>query len=474
MAEKTADLAVIGAGPGGYVAAIRASQLGMKTVIIEREHLGGVCLNWGCIPTKALLRTAEVYTNMKHAADFGLKAENIGFDLDAVVKRSRNVAGKLSGGVGFLMKKNKIEVVMGAATLEKTSNGSGAPLVRVKTKDGAETIKARHVILATGARARTVPAAGLAPDGKFVWTAKEAMVPDVFPKRLLVIGSGAIGIEFASFFGALGSKVTVVEMVDRILPAEDAEISAFAEKQFRKQGMTILTGAAVEKLDKGRDSVKATVKLKDGKTETVEADRVVLAIGITGNTENLGLEALGVKVERGHVVVDEWLQTSVKGLYAIGDVVGAPWLAHKASHEGVICVEKIAGLNNVHPLDVTKIPGCTYSHPQIASVGLTEAKAKEKGRAVKVGRFPFMGNGKAIALGEPEGMVKIIFDEKTGELLGAHMIGAEVTELIQGFGLARTLEATEEDLFHTVFPHPTLSEMMHEASLDAYGRVVHV
>ena len=474
MAEKAVDVAVIGAGPGGYVAAIRASQLGLKTTIIEREHLGGVCLNWGCIPTKALLRTAEVYTNMKHAADFGLKADNIGFDLDAVVKRSRSVAGKLSGGVGFLMKKNKIDVVMGTARLEKASNGTGAPLVRVKTKDGEDVVKARHVILATGARARTVPAAGLEPDGKFIWTAKEAMVPDVFPKRLLVIGSGAIGIEFASFFGALGSKVTVVEMVDRILPAEDAEISAFAEKQFRKQGMTILTGATVDKLEKGRDAVKATVKLKDGKTEIVEADRVVLAIGITGNTENLGLEALNVKVERGHVVVDEWLQTSVRGLYAIGDVVGAPWLAHKASHEGVICVEKIAGLNHVHPLDVTKIPGCTYSHPQVASVGLTEAKAKEKGYKVKVGRFPFMGNGKAIALGEPEGMVKTVFDEKTGELLGAHMIGAEVTELIQGYGLARTMEATEEDLFHTVFPHPTLSEMMHESALDAYGRVVHV
>ncbi len=474
MTEKSCDLAVIGAGPGGYVAAIRASQLGLKTVIIEREHLGGVCLNWGCIPTKALLRTAEVYTNMKHAADFGLKAENIGFDLDAVVKRSRQVAGKLSGGVGFLMKKNKIDVVMGAARIEKAVNGSDAPLVRVKTKDGEDVIKARHVILATGARARTVPAAGLAPDGKFIWTAKEAMVPDVFPKRLLVIGSGAIGIEFASFFGALGSKVTVVEMVDRILPAEDAEISAFAEKQFKKQGMTILTGAAVEKLEKGKDSVKATVKLKDGKTETVEADRVVLAIGITGNTEDLGLEALGVKVEKGHVVVNEWLETGVKGLYAIGDLVGPPWLAHKASHEGVICVEKIAGLNHVHPLDVTKIPGCTYSSPQIASVGLTEARAKEKGYKVKVGRFPFMGNGKAIALGEPEGLVKTVFDEKTGELLGAHMIGAEVTELIQGYGLARTMEATEEDLFHTVFPHPTLSEMMHEAALDAYGRVVHV
>ncbi len=473
MTDKTCDIAIIGAGPGGYVAAIRAAQLGMKAIIVEREHLGGVCLNWGCIPTKALLRTAEVYTNMKHASAFGLKAENVGFDLAAVVKRSRDVAGKLAGGVGYLMKKNKIEVVMGAATLERATNGSGAPLVKVKTKDGAETIRARHVVLATGARAHTIPAAGLEPDGQFIWTAREAMVPDVFPEKLLVIGSGAIGIEFASFYNALGAATTVVEMVDRILPAEDDEISKAAEKQFRKQGMTILTGATVEKLEKGKASVKATVKLKDGKTETIEATRVILAIGITGNTENLGLEALGVKVERGHVVVNEWLETNVKGLYAIGDLVGAPWLAHKASHEGVICVEKIAGLNHVHPLDVTKIPGCTYSNPQIASVGLTEAKANEKGLKVKVGRFPFSANGKAIALGEPEGLVKTIFDEKTGELLGAHMIGAEVTELIQGFGLARTLEATEEDLFHTIFPHPTLSEMMHEAALDAYGRVVH-
>ena len=474
MAEKTCDLVVIGSGPGGYVAAIRAAQLGMKTIIVEREALGGVCLNWGCIPTKALLRTAEVYTNMKHAADFGLKADNIGFDLDAVVKRSRGVANKLSGGIGFLMKKNKIEVVMGTAKLEKAANGSGAPLVRVKTKDGEDVIRAKHVILATGARARTIPAAGLEADGKFIWTAKEAMVPDVMPKKLLVIGSGAIGIEFASFYNALGAEVTVVEMVDRILPAEDEEISKFAEKQFKKQGIKILTGAAVEALEKGKASVTASVKTKDGKIEKVEADRVILAIGITGNVENLGLETLGVKVDRGHVVVNEWLETGVKGLYAIGDLVGPPWLAHKASHEGVICVEKIAGLNNVHPLDVTRIPGCTYSNPQIASVGLTEAKAKEKGYKTKVGRFPFNGNGKAIALGEPEGLVKTVFDEKTGELLGAHMIGAEVTELIQGFGLARTLEATEEDLFQTIFPHPTLSEMMHEAALDAFGRVVHV
>jgi len=344
----------------------------------------------------------------------------------------------------------------------------------VKTKDGEDVIKAKHVILATGARARTIPGAGLEPDGKFIWTAKEAMIPDVMPKKLLVIGSGAIGIEFASFYNALGAETTVVEMVDRILPAEDEEISKFAEKQFKKQGMKILTSASVEKLEKGAASVKATIKTKDGKTETVEADRVVLAIGITGNTENLGLEALGAKIDRGHVTVNEWLETGVKGLYAIGDVVGAPWLAHKASHEGVLCVEKIAGLKGLHPMDVTKIPGCTYSNPQVASVGLTEAKAKAAGHKVKIGRFPFVGNGKAIALGEPEGMVKTVFDEKTGELLGAHMIGAEVTELIQGFGLARSMEGTEEDLMHAIFPHPTLSEMMHESVLDAYGRVVHV
>ena len=470
MAEKQCDLAIIGSGPGGYVAAIRASQLGLKTIIVERDALGGVCLNWGCIPTKALLRTAEVYTNMKHAAEFGLKVEGISFDIDAVVKRSRGVSGRMEKGVGFLMKKHKIDVVMGVAKLEK---GASAPIVKVKTANGEDTIKAKHVILATGARARTIPQAGLEPDGKFIWTAKEAMVPDVMPKKLLVIGSGAIGIEFASFYNALGAEVTVVEMVDRILPAEDEEISKFAEKQFKKQGMKILTSAGVEKLEKGASSVKATVKLKDGKLEIIEVDRVVLAIGITGNTENLGLEALGAKIDRGHVVVNQWLETGVKGLYAIGDLVGAPWLAHKASHEGVICVEKIAGVKDVHPLDVTMIPGCTYSNPQIASVGLTEAKAKAAGHKVKVGRFPFVGNGKAIALGEPEGMVKTVFDEKTGELLGAHMIGAEVTELIQGFGLARSMEAVEEDLMHAIFPHPTLSEMMHESVLDAYGRVMH-
>lgn len=471
LTEHTVDLVVIGSGPGGYVAAIRAAQLGMKTAIVERDALGGVCLNWGCIPTKALLRTSEVYTNMKHAEAFGLKADNIGFDIEKVVKRSRQVAGKLSGGIGYLMKKNKITVIEGDATLAK---GSPAPLVKVKTKDGEDTVKAKHVILATGARARTIPQAGLEPDGKFVWTAKEAMVPDVMPKSLLVIGSGAIGIEFASFYNALGADVTIVEMLDRILPVEDKEISAFADKAFQKQGMKILTSAQVEKLDTSGKLAKATIKTKDGKSETVEAERVVLAVGIVGNTENLGLEAVGANVDRGHIVVDEWLSTGVPGLYAIGDVVGAPWLAHKASHEGVICVEKIAGVKDVHPLETTNIPGCTYCQPQIASVGLTEEKAKEAGHKVKVGRFPFNGNGKAIALGEPDGMVKTVFDAETGELLGAHMVGAEVTELIQGYAIAKSAELVETDLMHTIFPHPTLSEMMHESVLDAYGRVVHI
>ena len=472
MAEHSVDLVIIGSGPGGYVAAIRASQLGMKTAIVERDALGGVCLNWGCIPTKALLRTAEVYTNMKHAESFGLKAEKIGFDIDAVIKRSRGVANKLSGGIGYLMKKHKVTVIEGTGRLEK---GSQAPLVKVKTKAGGEdTVKAKHVILATGARARTIPQAGLEPDGKFVWTAKEAMVPDVMPKSLLVIGSGAIGIEFASFYNALGADVTVVEMLDRVLPVEDEEISKLAAKQFKKQGMKLITGAMVEKLDKSGKRAKATVKLKNGKTEVIEAERVVVAVGIVGNTENLGLEAVGAKVDRGHVVINEWMETGVKGLYAIGDLCGPPWLAHKASHEGVICVEKIAGEKNVHPLDTSLIPGCTYCQPQVASVGMTEAAAKEAGHKVKVGRFPFNGNGKAIALGEPEGLVKTVFDAKTGELLGAHMVGAEVTELIQGFGIARAMEAVEEDLMHTVFPHPTLSEMMHESVLDAYGRVMHI
>jgi dihydrolipoamide dehydrogenase len=466
-ADNSYDLVVIGAGPGGYVAAIRAAQLGMKAAVIEREHLGGICLNWGCIPTKALLRSSEIYTLLHHLDQFGLSAKDVSFDVAKIVKRSRKVAAQLSGGVGFLLKKNKVTVIDGEARLR----GKGSIAV---SKDGKALpdVKARHIILATGARARSLP--GLEPDGKLVWTYKEAMVPETMPKSLLVVGSGAIGIEFASFFNALGAKTTVVEVLDRVLPVEDEEISAFARKSFEKQGMTILTGTTVEKLDKAKDQVTATVKGKDGKTGTITVDRVILAIGITGNVENLGLEDAGVKVDRGHVVIDQWCATGVPGVYAIGDLVGPPWLAHKASHEGIVCVEHIAGVKGVHPLDTSKIPGCTYCTPQVASVGMTEAMAKAEGREVKVGRFPFIGNGKAIALGEPEGLVKTVFDARTGELLGAHMIGAEVTELIQGYGIARTLESTEQELMHAVFPHPTLSEMMHESVLDAYGRVIHI
>ncbi len=469
MAEQY-DLIVVGSGPGGYVAAIWASQLGLKTAIVERDALGGVCLNWGCIPTKALLRSAEVYHNMQHADAFGLKAEGVSFDLDAIVKRSRGIAGQLSGGVKHLLKKNKIAVIEGEGRLEK---GKPAPKVIVKDKKGKEeTYQAKNVLLATGARARTIPAAGLEPDGKFIWTAKEAMVPDVMPKKLLVIGSGAIGIEFASFYNTLGADVTVVEMMDRILPVEDEEISAFAEKSFKKDGMTILKGAAVEKVTPGKASIKASIKDKAGKVSDQEFDRVILAIGIVGNVENLGLEDLGVKVDRSHVTVDGFGKTNVSGLYAIGDLTGPPWLAHKASHEGIVCVEKIAG-KNPHAFETWNIPGCTYCRPQIASVGLTEAKAKEAGHKVKVGRFPFIGNGKAIALGEAEGLIKTVYDESTGELLGAHMVGAEVTELIQGYVIARQGELTEGELMETVFPHPTLSEMMHESTLDAFGRALH-
>lgn len=473
MSNTDFDLIVIGSGPGGYVTAIRGAQLGMKTAIVEREHLGGVCLNWGCIPTKALLRSAEVAHLAKNAADFGLKIDKVEIDLDAVVKRSRGVAKQLSGGVGFLMKKNKITVLDGEGRLEP---GKPAPKVIVKSnKDGKDTAyQAKHVILATGARARSIPQAGLVPDGKLVWTYKEAMVPDTLPGKLLVIGSGAIGIEFASFYNEMGSDVTVVEMVDRILPAEDAEISGLARKSFEKQGLKIHTEAGVEKLETGKSSVKATIKLKNGKTETLEYDRVILAIGIVGNVENLGLETLGVKVDRTHVEVDGFGRTGVQGLYAIGDLTGPPWLAHKASHEGVICVEAIAGKNDGHPFDASNVPGCTYAHPQVASVGLTEAKAKETGRKIKVGKFPFVGNGKAIALGAGDGLIKTIFDSETGELLGAHMIGAEVTELIQGYVIARQGELTEGELMETIFPHPTLSEMMHEAVLDAYGQVIHI
>ena len=466
MSSNAFDVIVIGGGPGGYVAAIRASQLGFRTAVVERAHLGGICLNWGCIPTKALLRTSEVYHLMQHAGDFGLSAEKIGYDVKAIVKRSRDVAGRLSGGVGMLMKKHKIQVIEGEAKLAK---GGEAPKVVV----GKDSYTAKHVILATGARARTVPQAGLEPDGDKIWTYREAMVPESMPKSVLVIGSGAIGIEFASFYNTMGADVTVVEMMDRVLPVEDEEISAFAAKSFRKQGMTLMTGAQVEKLDTSGKTAKVSVKTSKGKTETIEVEKVILAIGIVGNVENLGLEELGVKIEKGHVVNDGFGRTNVKGLYAIGDVAGPPWLAHKASHEGVVCVEKIAGLD-VHAFETGNIPGCTYCHPQIASVGLTEAKAKEAGHEVKVGRFPFVGNGKAIALGDDQGLVKTVFDAKTGELLGAHMVGAEVTELIQGYAVARQLETTEAELMHTVFPHPTLSEMMHESVLDAYGRVLHI
>ncbi|BAE51125.1 dihydrolipoyl dehydrogenase [Paramagnetospirillum magneticum] len=461
MAENSFDIIVIGGGPGGYVAAIRAAQLGMNTALVEREHLGGICLNWGCIPTKALLRSAEIYRNMQHAESYGLSAPGATFDLAKIVARSRGVSAQLQGGVKHLLKKNKVTVIEGTA---KLAGGSKVAI------EGKPTISAPHIILATGARARILP--GFEPDGKFIWTYKEALVPDTMPKRLLVIGSGAIGIEFASFFNALGAQVTVAEAMDRVLPVEDAEISAMAQKSFEKQGMKILAGANIKGLKKNAVDVTVTIEA-GGKTHEVTVDRIITAIGIVGNVENVGLEATKAKVERTHVITDEYCRTGEPGLYAIGDIAGAPWLAHKASHEAIICVEKIKGLPDVHPLDMRKIPGCTYCHPQVASVGLSEAKAKEKGYAVKVGRFPFMANGKAIALGETEGMIKTVFDAKTGELLGAHMIGAEVTELIQGYVVAKTLETTEAELMHTVFAHPTLSEMMHESVLDAYGRAVH-
>ncbi|WP_159709457.1 dihydrolipoyl dehydrogenase [Geminicoccus flavidas] len=465
MANHSFDLVVVGGGPGGYVAAIRAAQLGMKTALVEREHLGGICLNWGCIPTKALLRSAEVYDHMGHPEAFGLSVKDRGFDAAAVVKRSRGVAAQLSGGVKHLLKKNKVTVFDGAGAL------AGKNTLKVTTKGGEETLSAPHIILATGARARVLP--GLEPDGKLVWTYKEAMVPPAMPKSVLVVGSGAIGIEFASFYRSMGAEVTVVEVLERVLPVEDAEISALAQKQFEKRGMKIRVGTKVAKLDKKADSVVATLEMPGGKTEQVEVERVISAVGIVGNTEHIGLEGTKIKVERSHVVVDEWCRTGEPGVYAIGDLVGAPWLAHKASHEGVMCVEKIAGKGHPHPLDLTKIPGCTYCTPQVASVGYTEEAAKKAGYEVKVGRFPFIGNGKAIALGEPDGLVKTVFDAKTGEFLGAHLIGAEVTELIQGFVIARQMEATEEDLMATIFPHPTLSEMMHESTLAAYGRAIH-
>ncbi len=460
MTEQNFDIIIIGGGPGGYVAAIRAAQLGMNTALVEREHLGGICLNWGCIPTKALLRSAEIYHLLHRLDEYGLKADNISFDFKKVIDRSRKIAAQLSGGVKHLMKKNKITVF----------DGHGKLLGKGNVDFGGKILKAPSIILATGARARVLP--GLEPDGKLVWSYKEAMVPTAMPKSVLVVGSGAIGVEFASFYRSMGAAVTIAEVMDRIVPVEDADISAFVRKQFEKQGMKILTSAKVTKLTKSNTNVTADIEV-NGKIEQIIVDRVISAVGITGNVENIGLENTKVKVEKGHIVINEWMQTGEPGVYAIGDVAGPPWLAHKASHEGVICVEKIKGLPDVHPLKIDNIPGCTYCTPQIASVGLTEARAKEKGHAVKVGKFPFVGNGKAIALGEPEGLVKTVFDAKTGELLGAHMVGAEVTELIQGFGIAKTLESTEVELMHAIFPHPTLSEMMHESVLDAYGRVIH-
>ncbi|MEW2916579.1 dihydrolipoyl dehydrogenase [Ruegeria sp. ANG10] len=464
MAAQSFDLIVIGAGPGGYVAAIRAAQLGLKTAVVEREHLGGICLNWGCIPTKALLRSSEVFHLMERAKDFGLSADKVGYDLDAVVKRSRAVAKQLTGGVGHLLKKNKVTVVMGQATIPAKGK------VSVKTDKGTEELTANNIVLATGARARELP--GLEADGDLVWTYKHALQPPRMPKTLLVIGSGAIGIEFASFYNTLGADTTVVEVMDRVLPVEDAEISGLAKKAFTKQGMTIMEKAMVKQLDRAKGKVTAHIEV-NGKVEKHDFDTVISAVGIVGNVEDLGLEALGVKIDRTHVVTDEFCRTGVDGLYAIGDIAGAPWLAHKASHEGVMVAELIAG-KHAHPVKPESIAGCTYCQPQVASVGYSEAKAKELGYDIKVGRFPFIGNGKAIALGEPEGLIKTVFDAKTGELLGAHMIGAEVTELIQGYVVGRQLETTEEDLMNTVFPHPTLSEMMHESVLDAYGKVIHM
>ncbi len=467
MADTSFDVVIIGAGPGGYVTAIRAAQLGMKTAVVEKKHLGGICLNWGCIPTKALLRSAEILDYMNNAEAYGLKADGVSFDLAKIVERSRGVSAQLSKGVGFLLKKNKVTVIDGEAKL----NGPGKIDV---SNDGKAlpSLTAKHIIVATGARPRAMP--GLEADGKLVWSYFEALVPDKMPKSLLVIGSGAIGIEFASFYRSLGAEVTVVEVMPQILPVEDPEIAEIARKQFEKHGMKILSGAKVAKLDKAKDSVTATIETSDGKTESITVDRVISAVGVVGNIENIGLETTKIKTDRGCIVADEYSRTDEVGIYAIGDVAGPPMLAHKAEHEGVICIEKIAGLPNVHPINKGRIPGCTYCHPQVASVGLTEAKAKEAGHDVKVGRFPFMGNGKAIALGEPDGMVKTVFDTKTGELLGAHLVGTEVTELIQGFVIAMGLETTEEDLMHTVFPHPTLSEMMHESVLDAYDRAIHI
>ncbi len=473
MADTAFDIIIIGSGPGGYVCAIRAAQLGFKTAIVEREYLGGICLNWGCIPTKALLRSAEIFHYLQHAKDYGLSAGEVTYDPSAVVKRSRAVSKRLNDGVGFLMKKNKVAVIWGEATIDAPgkvtvkAGKSEAP----KGALGSGSYQAKHIIVATGARPRVLP--GIEPDNKLVWTYFEAMVPERMPKTLLVIGSGAIGIEFASFYRTLGAEVTVVEVLPQILPVEDTEIAAFARKSFEKQGIKIFTGAKVTKLDKQADSVTATIDDGKGGTQTLTVERVISAVGVVGNIENLGLEKLGVKTERGMIAIDGACKTNVPEIYAIGDVAGPPLLAHKAEHEGVICVEAIKGLHP-HPMDKLLIPGCTYCAPQIASVGLTEQACKEKKLDIRVGRFPFIGNGKAIAMGEDQGLVKVIFDKKTGQLLGAHMVGAEVTELIQGYVVAMNLETTEEELMHTVFPHPTLSEMMKEAVLDAYGRVLNI
>ncbi len=474
------DILIIGGGPGGYVTAIRAAQLGLKTAVVEREHLGGICLNWGCIPTKALLRSAEIYHYAQHPEAYGLKVEGkITADPAAIVKRSRGVSAQLNGGVGFLLKKNKVDVIWGEATISKPGEvivgKAKKPAMQPQNPVpkgvlGEGTYQAKHIIVATGARPRVLP--GIEPDGKLIWTYFEAMVPPEFPKSLIVMGSGAIGIEFASFYRTMGCEVTVVEVLPQIMPVEDAEIAGVARKRFEKLGLKILTSTKVVKVEKGANDVTCTVEDDKGAKQVLKADRLISAVGVVGNIENLGLEKLGVKTDRGCVVIDDFGRTNVPGIYAIGDVAGPPMLAHKAEHEGVVCVEAIKGLHP-HPMDKLKIPGCTYCHPQVASVGLTEAKAKAAGYTLKVGRFPFVGNGKAIALGEPDGLMKTIFDAKTGKLLGAHMVGAEVTELIQGFVIAMNLETTEEELMHTVFPHPTLSEMMHEAVLDAYGKVIH-